>query len=222
MAIILHIDSSSRNASVSIAENGSIVKVAGNDSMQDHASFLHVAILSLLNDLSLRVKDLDAIAVAEGPGSYTGIRVGMATAKGLCYAATKPLITINTLAAMAKTLVTNDVSNNMLFCPLIDARRMEVFTAIYDREMNEILAPGARILNERSFEEVLKDNQLLFSGSGADKFRNLIQNDHAIFVEEMPVYTALNVLSFEKYRKQAFTDLVYSEPAYLKEFYAGL
>ncbi len=222
MALILNIDCSSKTASVSIAEEGLVKLSVTNDTQKDHASFLHTGIKELLSISSARLNDMDAIAVTSGPGSYTGLRVGMATAKGLSYAASKPFICINTLAAMAKALINITANRSeVLFCPLIDARRMEVFTAIYDNEMKEKLSPCAMILEEASFKNELQHNQLIFFGNGSEKLKQIIQHTNALFVAEATIVNSISELSFEKYSNQHFADIIYSEPSYLKDFYSG-
>jgi tRNA threonylcarbamoyladenosine biosynthesis protein TsaB len=139
MSLLLHIDTAVENASVCISKNGELIGIAENKNQKDHATWIQPAIQSLMKEAVYNLKELDAVAVSNGPGSYTGLRVGLATAKGLCFALNKPLITLSTLEVMTIAALNIPISNINYFCPLIDARRMEVFTAIYDISLKTIL-----------------------------------------------------------------------------------
>jgi tRNA threonylcarbamoyladenosine biosynthesis protein TsaB len=217
VSIILNIDTAVQTSSISLAENEKPIAIKANPSQKDSASWLHVAIDELLHEHDLVLQQLDAIAVSEGPGSYTGLRVGMATAKGLCYVSQRPLITINTLQMMA-VAAQNEPTD--LLCPMIDARRMEVFTAIFDHQLNYFLLPSNLILNENSFSEVLKDNTISFFGNGSIKFQPIVRHPNAIF-KSFEISALLMIpLSNQKFIKQDFADLAYSQPFYGKEFYS--
>ena len=162
MSLILNIDTAVQTSSICLSENDETLAVKINPSQKDSAAWLHVAIKELLHEKNLFLQQLEAIAVSEGPGSYTGLRVGMATAKGLCYALNKPLITINTLQMMAFAA---PKQHQGLLCPMIDARRMEVFTAIFDQNLNFILPPANLVLSETSFNDFLQKNKILFFGN---------------------------------------------------------
>ena len=223
MSIILNIDTSIETASVSIAKDGAIIASVKNAIQKEHAGFLHIAIRDLLLQSSLELKQMDAIAVTIGPGSYTGLRVGMASAKGLCYALNKPFITIGTLNALTVAAINKtkeDTPGYDLFCPMIDARRLEVYTAVFDKDMNEIIAPCAMVLNNNSFEDLLKNNNILFVGSGAKKWSNLIESAKASFLNEIDASNAISNLSYTKLKHKDFTDLSYSEPLYVKDFFS--
>src|SRR5215211_2691069 len=166
MALILHIDTAVQTASVCLANDENIIDTLINPSGKESASWLHTAIQGLLDSNSYILQQLDAIAVSKGPGSYTGLRVGMAAAKGLCYALSKPLITINTLQIMAASA---NRSSTQLLCPMIDARRMEVFTALYDSSLNEIMPSINMILEKDSFAEWLEKYSVSFFGDGSTK-----------------------------------------------------
>ena len=218
MNIILNIDTAVQSSSVCLAKNGEPLALKINPSQKDSAAWLHVAIKELLNEQKITVEDLDAIAVTEGPGSYTGLRVGMSTAKGLCYVSKKPLITINTLQMMA--VAAQDGSTNLI-CPMIDARRMEVFTAVFDQQLHYILPSGNLILNENSFSEVLKDNVVSFFGDGSIKFQQLIKHPNAIF-KAFEINALLMIsLSRQKFLKQEFANLAYLQPYYGKDFHSS-
>ena len=223
MSIILNIDTSIETASVSIAKDGAIIASVKNAIQKEHAGFLHIAIRDLLLQSSLELKQMDAIAVTIGPGSYTGLRVGMASAKGLCYALNKPFITIGTLNALTVAAINKtkeDTPGYDLFCPMIDARRLEVYTAVFDKDMNEIIAPCAMVLNNNSFEDLLESNNILFVGSGAKKWSNLIESAKASFLNEIDASNAISNLSYTKLKHKDFTDLSYSEPLYVKDFFS--
>ncbi len=222
MSYILNIDTSLERASVSISENAGIIVAAKNDIQKEHASFIHIAIKEISAQASFDLQHIDAIAVTNGPGSYTGLRVGMASAKGLCYALNKPLITIGNLEALAFAAISEkgkDIPGNTLFCPMIDARRMEVFTAMYDRELQEILPPCAMVLNTESFKNINEKNLLVFTGSGALKWSKIAALENSTFLFDTDINEAISILSYNKFKQGDFTDLKYSEPLYVKEFF---
>jgi tRNA threonylcarbamoyladenosine biosynthesis protein TsaB len=220
MSFIINIDTSLETAFVSLAKNGAIVATQLNEVQREHAAFVHVAIQALLAKESLLVKDLSAVAVTTGPGSYTGLRVGLAAAKGLCYALSIPLITVSTLQMMAKDVLINEENAmDCLFCPLIDARRMEVFTAMYDSNMEEIIPANAQILVSQSFESNLEQKKVFFFGSGMEKWKAISTSKNAIFTHNKELFNALNIISFNKFLAQDFANLASSVPQYTKAFY---
>ncbi len=220
MSIILNIDTSLETASVSIAKNGIISSLQENAIQREHAAFVHVAIGELLAKEHLKPIQLDAVGVTLGPGSYTGLRVGLSAAKGLCYALNKPLITVGTLEVMTKDMIMQmEKTTDCLFCPMIDARRMEVFTSIYDENFNEIMAPHATILSPQSFAENYDENMLIFFGSGMSKWREISKMTNAIFKENKSLPNALNMLTFQKFSLADFANLSSSIPQYSKPFY---
>jgi len=217
VALILNIDTSLETASVSLAKDGSIISFETNEVQKDHASFLHVAIAGIFKKNGVSANDIDAIAVTEGPGSYTGLRVGMATAKGLCFAAEKPFITINTLEAMTASLI-HEGKRSDLYAPMIDARRMEVFTAVYNEKLEQILQPCPMIVDKQSFGDLLTNSKMMFFGSGAKKFQSISQHSNAMFAEQLSVENGVAELSYKKFYDKNFTELINSEPLYLKAF----
>jgi tRNA threonylcarbamoyladenosine biosynthesis protein TsaB len=224
MSLILNIDTSAQQAAVSIAKDGNLLQVLQNPDQKEHASFLQPAIKKLLNLTELTINALDAIAVVNGPGSYTGLRVALASAKGICYVAQKPLITIGTLPLMAKAALDNSQAypgTVTRLCPMIDARRMEVFTAVYNLSLEEILPPQAMILSDESFVDILLQETVLFFGNGAAKWNGVQSNANALFAGSFDTIPGMAALSFKRFSQQQFTDLAYSEPLYLKEFYSG-
>jgi tRNA threonylcarbamoyladenosine biosynthesis protein TsaB len=216
VSYILNIDTAVVSASLCLAKDDQVLKLKVNPSQKDHASWLHVAIKDMMEEAGLSLKELDAIAVSSGPGSYTGLRVSMATAKGLCYALQKPLITVSTLKMMAVAAI--DASTDLL-CPMIDARRMEVFTAIYDHSLVEILSPVNIILENESFKELLHTSSILFFGNGSEKLKPLVSHPNAQFQNLEANAEHMTGLSFSQFEKKEFADLAYAEPYYGKAFY---
>jgi tRNA threonylcarbamoyladenosine biosynthesis protein TsaB len=224
--MILSIDTATDQASVTIAENGEVIGTLTNDNQKDHAAWVQVAINDLLQQKGVSMQQLQAIAITAGPGSYTGLRVGMATAKGLCFALQIPLITINTLQVMAYAAIDqlgSEVLNMeppLCYCPMIDARRMEVFTAVYDDKLEEIISPKAVILDELSFKEELNNRSLVCFGNGSLKWKNVSRYPNVLFIEEkIDIAKSLAKLAASLHLKQNFANLAYTEPVYLKEFY---
>jgi tRNA threonylcarbamoyladenosine biosynthesis protein TsaB len=224
MSLILNIDTASENAHVSLAKDGLVLDSISNESQKEHAAFLQAGIQQLMKSVNINLKDIDAVAVTAGPGSYTGLRVGMASAKGLCYALKKPLITIGTLevlTASALQLFPTD-NKDLLYCPMIDARRMEVFTAVYKHDLTIHLQPSAMILDELSFENDLLNNQIVFFGSGSDKWKLICpdsyRDENAIFKPVTILPKSLGKSTNALFLEKKFTELAYSEPLYLKEF----
>ena len=215
MGLLLYIDTALEVATVALAQENNLLGVASNELQNDHAAWIHTAIEQLLKESNKAPQDLQSVAVTIGPGSYTGLRVGLATAKGLCYALQKPLITIPTLELIASTL---KVSPEALIIPLIDARRMEVFTAIYTGDLQELAAAHALVLDENSFSAQLASKEVFFCGNGAPKFQAICQSPKAHF--ESTSVTAANMVSLgmQRFQAQNFADLAYSTPLYVKEF----
>lgn len=223
MSLIINIDTATELAHVSIAKDGVVLQQAFNANQMDHAGFVQVAVKNILLKADISFKQIDAIAVTIGPGSYTGLRVGLASAKGLCYALNKPLITIGTLNMIAKSgLISpekNSFKTNTLLCPMIDARRMEVFTAIFDQSLQMVLSPCALVLDQNSFKDLLEGYHIAFLGNGSNKWQDICHHPTAIFVEIDINPFAMSQLSKDKYDNQDFSDLAYTEPMYIKEFY---
>jgi tRNA threonylcarbamoyladenosine biosynthesis protein TsaB len=218
MALILNIDTATGTAQVSFAKDAVIIRSLVNDQQKDHAAFIQTAIQQLVNETGIALNEIDAVAVTAGPGSYTGLRVGMASAKGLCYALNKPLIAVNTLEVLTIAAQQQAGSKYDLYCPMIDARRMEVFTALYDNQLNILLQPCAMILDENSFFNLLEKNKILFFGNGAAKWQNACKHVNASFTDVSSLIAAMANTAQNYYRQQQFANLAYSEPFYLKEF----
>jgi len=220
MSIILNIDTAQETAFVCISENGKPKFVDENHSQKDHASFLHPAINELLKKAAISITELDAIALTKGPGSYTGLRVGMSAAKGLAYTLQKPLITISTLELMAHDILTIIGDKESLICPMIDARRMEVFTALYNSSLKEIYSPSAMILDESSFEDSLMTHNIFFTGSGSMKFQQICKHTNAKFIQTNNLPVSMSVISENKNEKKMFNDIAMIEPDYIKPYKA--
>lgn len=206
-----------QTASVCLAKDDKALGIKINPSQSDHASWLQPAIASLLSENNLTIGKIDAFAVSAGPGSYTGLRVAMATAKGLCYALNKPLILENTLKIMAVSACNEPAD---LFCPMIDARRMEVFTALFDSSLNFKSASHNLILTANSFSEYLNNTRILFFGNGSEKLKGLLSHENALFKSIETTAEQMAGLCYQKYLDKNFSDLAYSEPLYGKEFFS--
>ncbi|RYG41720.1 MAG: tRNA (adenosine(37)-N6)-threonylcarbamoyltransferase complex dimerization subunit type 1 TsaB [Chitinophagaceae bacterium] len=218
MALILHIDTAVEGASVCLARDAALVQPALTNRQKDQAGWLHGSIRQLIHDSKLEMKDLEAIAVTIGPGSYTGLRVGLSAAKGLCFALSIPLITINTLEVMASAV--HKTEKDVLICPMIDARRMEVFTAVYDSGLKEIVAPCAMILDGTNFDHLLADQRMIFSGNGSLKWRKVLSHANASFSEMVTTAENMVPVAGQYFREKRFANLAYTEPLYVKEFYS--
>ena len=226
MALILSIDTALEEASVCISDDNRVLAVKKNNRQTDHAAWIQVAIRDMMAETERGIGDLSAVAIAAGPGSYTGLRVGMATAKGICFAAGIPLITESTLFLIAqrvkKEIALNSVySYPVLICPMIDARRMEVFTSLYDTALREATAEGAIILDENSFAAELQNHVIIFCGNGSKKWQHLCSHKNAVFVDVTQNVADLANAAHEKFNNNDFSDLAYTEPAYLKNVYTG-
>jgi tRNA threonylcarbamoyladenosine biosynthesis protein TsaB len=223
MALLLNIDTATEQAGVCLSRDEEILALEETPGKKNHASFIQPAIQRVLQTAGCSPSAVNAIAVTGGPGSYTGLRVGLATAKGLCYALGKPLIMINTLEVMAKACVLEEArlygeDRGVLFCPMIDARRMEVFTALYTAKLEVVMEPTAMVLDETSFQHELGSKTIIFSGSGSLKAK-VIQHSNAVFSGVSYSVKHLAALALLCYNASQFSDLAYSEPFYLKEFY---
>ncbi|HEX6179598.1 MAG TPA: tRNA (adenosine(37)-N6)-threonylcarbamoyltransferase complex dimerization subunit type 1 TsaB [Chitinophagaceae bacterium] len=224
MAFILNIDTATESASIALSSDGELLGSMENEDQKDHAAWIHSAIQQLMKDHNLTMQQLRAVAVTSGPGSYTGLRVGMSTAKGICYTLRIPLIAESTLKVMAlagietmKATCGNPPAQ--LFCPMIDARRMEVFTAVYNSSLQEVVKQQPMVLNESSYAGLLAEGPIIFFGSGSKKFKAFTHHSNAIFVEVRHHARHLARLSSARFKAGKFDDPAYAEPAYLKEFY---
>jgi len=217
---ILNIETSTKACSVALHKNGELIVCREDVSANfSHSEKLLKFISELFSDEKLSLSDLDAIAVSMGPGSYTGLRIGVSTAKGLCYGLDIPLISISTLKAMSFGMALEIKAD--LYCPMIDARRMEVYSAFFDINNTEVRKIQADIINENSYKKEL-EKKVVFFGDGSEKLIEKIKDKNAIFVSDIhPSAKNMGLLSYQKFTKSLFEDLAYFEPFYLKDFVAG-
>ncbi|PKG53248.1 MULTISPECIES: tRNA (adenosine(37)-N6)-threonylcarbamoyltransferase complex dimerization subunit type 1 TsaB [Olleya] len=218
MAYILNIETSTTNCSVSLSNKGeTLVLKEDYGNGYSHAEKLHVYIEAVLKEANITSSQLEAIAVSKGPGSYTGLRIGVSAAKGLAYALNIPLISISTLEALAHQVS----ADSGCIVPMLDARRLEVYSAIFDKDYNVVRAIEAQILNESAFEKELASGKVYFVGDGVEKTKILLNSPNAIFIEnKLPSADQMSALSFNKYKKSDIEDVAYFEPYYLKDFVA--
>lgn len=223
MPCIINIETSTTVCSVALSYDGGVPFHVETFEGQSHASALAPYVKEAIEAARRFELTPDAVAVSCGPGSYTGLRIGVSEAKGLCFGLDLPLIAVNTLQLMACTVMFGgkQYPDNTLFCPMIDARRMEVYAAMYDNAFNEVKPTSADIIDESSYLELLDKHQILFFGNGADKCKAVLNHPNALFVDNIhPLATNMVALAEIAYRKQDFKDVAYFEPFYLKEFVA--
>src|ERR1700761_2537310 len=182
MALILSIDTAMAKAGIALSKDGETLAILQNTEQKEHAAWLHQAVQEIMQTTGHNMRALQAVAVTAGPGSYTGLRVGMAAAKGFCYALDIPLITEDTLKVMAFA-AQQQYPGGGLLCPMLDARRMEVFTALYRDDLSPVLPATAMVIDENSFADELRENRVSFFGEGSDKCKPIIKSPHAAFVQ---------------------------------------
>ncbi|MBI3500485.1 MAG: tRNA (adenosine(37)-N6)-threonylcarbamoyltransferase complex dimerization subunit type 1 TsaB [Bacteroidetes bacterium] len=219
--LILCLETSTKICSVALGQNGNVVALKeSSEEKYSHAENLTVYIQEVCSQAKISLKDIDAVAVSKGPGSFTGLRIGVSTAKGLCYALEKPLIGINSLEAIAAGQVKSQKSKvKSLFAPMIDAKRMEVYCAVYDKELNEIKKTSAEIIDENSFSGLLGKNKIYFFGDGSAKCKSQIKHSNAVFIDDATPSAEFMIPIAKKYfLENKFEDLAYYEPFYLKDF----
>ncbi|MEI6815769.1 MAG: tRNA (adenosine(37)-N6)-threonylcarbamoyltransferase complex dimerization subunit type 1 TsaB [Bacteroidota bacterium] len=234
MAVILNIESATGVCSVAIGRDGQMLSLKEINEERTHAEVITVFIETVLKESGLKLKAIDAIAVSGGPGSYTGLRIGVSTAKGLCYALNKPLIAIPTLESMSygvidgyakglfKDKINDDAPDELLFCPMIDARRMEVYTSFFDIDNHAVKDTSADVIQSDSYAEWFENRRLLFFGDGSSKCKDVLSHQsNAIFLDDvLPSASTMILLSEDKFNHGLFEDLAYYEPFYLKNFVA--
>lgn len=215
---ILCIETASTNCSVALAKHGNILALKEDyNNGFSHAERLHIFIRDILAENDMQLSNLDAIAVSKGPGSYTGLRIGVSAAKGLCFSLGIPLISVSTLTALAY-----QVKEKALIITMLDARRMEVYSAVFNKERKQIQDTSAMILNENSYLEYLENGPVYFIGSGVTKFKEISRHSNANFIEgKLPSANEMVELAISKYKISDFEDVAYFEPYYLKDFMAG-
>jgi tRNA threonylcarbamoyladenosine biosynthesis protein TsaB len=218
MAIVLNIESATTNCSVSLSKDGeTLVLKEDNSPEYSHAETLHIFIDEVFKISNIKPSELDAVAVSKGPGSYTGLRIGVSSAKGLCFALNKALISIDTLESLANQVKIEDG----YIVPMLDARRMEVYSAIYNSKLELQREIKAEIITEESFKELLDTDKVYFIGSGVEKTKGLIQHPNSVFIEgKLPSANEMAFLAELKHQISDIEDVAYFEPYYLKDFVA--
>ena len=229
--MILCLETATPSCSVALVHNGEVLACEEDPKGQNHSEKITLFIDSVMKKAGISYDQLDAVAVSMGPGSYTGLRIGVSTAKGICYAVSKPLIAVETLEAMAyggKVVISSEVeksslNGNIMLVPAIDARRMEVYAAIFDGNINKIKDTEAVIIDENSFADLKKDHHLYLFGDGADKCADHFANDDKITVIKEFYCSAkyMNTIAQQKFNNSEFVDVAYFEPFYLKDFVPG-
>ena len=228
MALILNLESSTEICSVALSEDGKLLALRESNEGQNHARLLSVYADEVMTELKLEFKQLSAVAVSQGPGSYTGLRIGVSLAKGLCYAQQIPLIAISPLQAMSSYVIENKDKwqlpnhDDIMFCPMIDARRMEVYTALLNTNNVFVEETNAKIIDNNSFCDVLKEKPMVIFGNGANKCKSEINHPNAFFIDDIKTSAQFMCLLAQKaFENNNFVDLAYFEPFYLKDFIAG-
>jgi tRNA threonylcarbamoyladenosine biosynthesis protein TsaB len=222
MALLLSIETSTQYCSVALHEGGVLVSSKFTETPRSAASLLAVMIDEVFQSINRKPKDLSGVVVASGPGSYTGLRIGVATAKGLCYALNIPIVSVNTLELMAFQFIASGSFtdfNEPLLCPMIDARRMEVYCALLDGNLNYVEPVQAKVIDAASFKDIIESTSVIFFGEGADKCSEIIRHSNAHFIPDLiPLASSLGVIGFKKWIAGNYEDLFSFEPFYLKEF----
>ena len=224
MAVILNVETSTKVCSVGLAVDGETIAIKESHTANSHAELITLYSEKVIKEAGSTFSNIDAVAVSMGPGSYTGLRIGVSTAKGFCYAKDKPLIAIKTLKAMASGMVNEINEKVFLTCPMIDARRMEVYAAVYDQNLTCINETEALIISSDSFHELLIDHHIYFGGDGASKCEEVLghQKNVTFLSAFLPSASYMAKLSEEKFNNSEFEDVAYFEPFYLKDFVAGI
>ena len=223
MATILNIETSTEVCSVALTCEGQVLEHHENYDGQTHATLLSAYVKDALEYVRTRELKLDAVAVSMGPGSYTGLRIGLSEAKGLAFGMEVPLIGVNTLQLLVVTTMFHNFfdEDDILYVPMIDARRMEVYTAASNSALQAVIEPQAMIIDENSFSDILAEHKVVFMGNGSNKVREVIKHPNAVFVDGIkPVALEMMALAEKAFRESDFIDVAYSTPLYLKEFQA--
>ncbi len=216
--MILSIETATPVCSVALHQEGKLIASYELHTEKSHSEELTLLIQEICKQSKCQLSEVSAIAISKGPGSYTGLRIGVATAKGLCYALQKPLVAINTLEAMIEQVIPF-YSPNTLFCPMIDARRMEVYCLVANTQRELLMPTSAIIVENETFANYLSRDKVIFFGNGAEKCKKVISHPNAIFLENIyPLAKSMGEMAWKKYQKGEFENLFYFEPYYLKEF----
>jgi tRNA threonylcarbamoyladenosine biosynthesis protein TsaB len=221
--MIICLETATNLCSVALCDSAGIVSLRESNESKSHASLLTVYIKEILSDHGLRVRDLEAVAVSKGPGSYTGLRIGVSVAKGIAYGASIPLIGIETTLSMfwgisGSRNFSLESDSNLLFCPMLDARRMEVYYAIYDPGGNKVKNISAEIITEETFIKIPESQKIIFFGDGSMKCKEVINRGNALFVDFMISAAHMYIPVFQALKARHFEDVAYFEPLYLKDF----
>jgi tRNA threonylcarbamoyladenosine biosynthesis protein TsaB len=218
MPIILSLDTSSTACSVALHVDGRLLAVSDIHKEHSHGGRLALLIKQVLENADVSFQQISCIGLSSGPGSYTGLRIGTSTAKGLCYALNVPLVAVDSLTVMAHHVV-KEKRDEIFYCPMLDARRMEVYCAVYNSSLTVLEPIQAKVIDENSFADVLEKGRIVFFGNGAGKCREAIRHSNATFLENInPSAVELGELACEKFNSAKIEDLVHFEPLYLKEF----
>jgi len=229
--LILHIETATNICSVALSEGDRQLSLIESSQDRSHATLLNTFIRQSLEDAGKHLKNLDGVAVSKGPGSYTGLRIGVSTAKGLSYALEIPLLASGTLENMASGSLSNDLvrslaatyGDQLLLCPMLDARRMEVYAGFYTMKKEIFREVSADIIAEESYREILESHHVCFFGNGADKCKAILDQSNAHFIDEInPSATSMIIPVLERYKQKQFEDVAYFEPFYLKDFIATI
>jgi tRNA threonylcarbamoyladenosine biosynthesis protein TsaB len=227
--IILSIETATSACSVALHQNGNLIGCYELFLEKSHSEQLTVVVKNLLEQTNIHFKEIVAVAVSKGPGSYTGLRIGVSTAKGFCDALEISLLSVNTLEAMVLQILPffeqkNKNENEIYFCPMLDARRMEVYCTILDKNMKIIVPTEAKIIDETSFSDILERKKIVFFGNGAEKCKEILKSQkNAIFISDIhPSAKNIGTLAFKKFEQKQFEDVVYFEPFYLKDFVGNI
>ena len=216
---ILCIDTTSEFCSVSLFINQNLIENNNSKIERSHSKLLIKLIDDTLNNNKLKIADIDIFSISKGPGSYTGLRIGLSSIKGFCYALDKPLVSINTLKILAISALENIDDKDFILCPMIDARRMEVYTKSFDHNLNELSNDQAIILEKDTFDNY-KDKKVYFFGDGSDKFKKIVSRKNFIYLDNInPDSKFMGKLSYDKFINRNFEDLSSFEPNYIKDFY---
>ena len=229
MALILNIETATEVCSVALADEKGLIDYRENTEGKSHAALLTTFVEALLQHNNILPNQLDAVAVSSGPGSYTGLRIGVSATKGICYGVNKPLLSLSTLQCMAHGFIKQlsveqtIAYENAWFCPMIDARRLEVYTAFFDIRGNSQTEISAEIIDETSFIQVLDQRKIIFFGNGSDKCKDILLHSNAFFYPGFLTSAKDMIeLSQKEYLKKNFMDVAYFEPYYLKDFVATI
>ncbi len=222
MPLLLALETSTTVCSIALYEGQQLLGASELQIEKSHSSHITMMVSQLVENCGATLQDLSAVAVSGGPGSYTGLRIGTSTAKGLCFSLDIPLMEVSTLYGLAlQVIATTPNPERYLFCPMLDARRMEVYTCLLNSELQEVSPIEPIVLDAQTFENKLATQPVIFFGSGAQKFRELVgDNPNALFVDNiLPSAKTIGMLAFDKYAQKAFEDVAYYEPFYLKDVY---